>query len=154
MSTVTFIVGLCGAGKSWYVDQIVADYKKADGFLSPELMEGNLRDLINTLNSGKDAAVGDIGFCLAEKRNKIMDRLASVPNVNIRWLCIENDVEKANRNCRGRDDGRDLQQLMRNNSALTVAYNSYPEGATILHMWPLKSCFDSSPPEAATTPAS
>ena len=34
MPTVTFIVGLCGAGKTWLADRIPANKKFAEGFLT------------------------------------------------------------------------------------------------------------------------
>ena len=57
MPTVTFVLGLCGAGKSWLADRIIAKAKFDEGFLLPDRVEENVKALIGTLRDGGDAVV-------------------------------------------------------------------------------------------------
>jgi hypothetical protein len=59
-----------------------------------------------------------------------------MPGVRINWLCIENDLSKANKNCRERTNKEDLggRKHIEINGRLSPDY-TYPGGAIILKMW-------------------
>lgn len=101
MATVTFILGLCGSGKTWHADRIVAAGKavrKFDEKFIEECVQQN--EVIKSLRDGEDCVVVEINYCLEEKRQEIVSKLTkAVQNVKIKWLCIENDLDKANKNC-------------------------------------------------------
>jgi len=133
MATLTFILGLCGAGKSTLANRIVAGRKFDEGFcLQPQ----QLLDLITELNRGNDCVVVEIAFCRAEKREVLVRELESkVPDVRINWLCFENDLAIANKNCRERTDKEgDPETLVGINRNLSRDY-TYPDGAVVLKMW-------------------
>ncbi len=76
----------------------------------------------------------EIHYCWPECRNQIIRELrAAVPDVRIEWLCIENDLQKANKNCLERPKG-DPDRHIEINSRLSPRY-TYPDGAKILKMW-------------------
>jgi hypothetical protein len=111
MPTVTFILGLCGAGKSWLAHRIIAKAMFDEGFLLVE-----------------------IAFCQAEARQAILQELDAIPNLHVRWLCIENDLERANKNSRERTHPGDPDIQVQINRGLSPNY-TYPEGAIVLRMW-------------------
>lgn len=138
MPTVTFVLGLCGAGKSWLADRIIAKAKFDEGFLLPDRVEENVTALISTLREGGDAVVVEIGFCQAGPRAAIVKALADVRDLHVRWLCIENDLQKANKNCLERQHPGDPRIQIDINGRLSPAY-SYPDGAVLLRMWTRQS---------------
>jgi len=99
MPTVTFVLGLCGSGKSWLADRIPADIKFHDGFWLAERRSANVAALIGTLRGGGEAVIVEIAFCWAPARQEILQALFAVPDLSVRWICIENDLRKANANC-------------------------------------------------------
>lgn len=131
MPTVTFILGLCGAGKTWVAQRIIAGAMFDEGFL---LEPDQRRRLTQVLQAGHDAVVVEIGFCKADAREAILRELSAIPNLHVRWLCIENNLEKANKNCRERTHPGDPDIQVQINAALSPAY-TYPAGAIILRMW-------------------
>lgn len=131
MATATFIVGLCGSGKTWLADRIVAGRKFDEGFFDAQEQH---RALIAELTRGNDCVVVEIAYCHDEARHRIISELKdAVPNVKINWLCIENDLYRANKNCREREKG-DPETHVRINHNLSRSY-TYPDGAVILKMW-------------------
>jgi len=136
MATVTFILGLCGAGKTWLADRVVAGAKFDEGFLNDPTQHAAL---IEALRSGQDCVVVEIAYCQEAARQKIVQELAgTVPNATIRWLCIENDLFKANKNCRDRTNKGDADGHVAINRRVSPVY-TYPEGGVILRMWTSES---------------
>ena len=132
MATVTFILGLCGAGKTWLKDRIIAGGKFDEGFLNDPDQH---RALISTLLSGEDCVVVEIAYCQQLESEQIVSELTSaVPNVKIRWLCIENNLERANKNCRERTNKGSPEGHVRMNAGYSQVY-TYPEGGVIFKMW-------------------
>jgi len=136
LATVTFILGLCGAGKTWLADRVIADCKFDEGFLnSPD----NHGALITALNAGKDCVVVEIVYCQEAARRLVVEELArGAPNAIVRWLCIENDLIRANKNCRERTNKGDPEGHVGINRRVSPLY-TYPEGAVILQMWTKES---------------
>jgi hypothetical protein len=105
MPTVTFILGLCGSGKTWLADRIIAGAKFDEGFLNENPQH---EALVAALRSGKDCIGIEIGYCHAGPRKQIVSEVTkAVPDVGINWLCIENDLYRANKNCRERTNKGD-----------------------------------------------
>ena len=136
MATVTFILGLCGAGKTWFADRILAVAKFDEGFLNDPTQH---TALIEALSSGQDCLVVEIAYSQEIARQQIAEEIArAVPNVAIRWLCIENDLFRANKNCRERTNKGDADGHVGINRHVSPVY-TYPEGGTILRMWTRES---------------
>ncbi|MGH2396319.1 MAG: hypothetical protein ACRDFW_04895 [bacterium] len=132
MPTVTFILGLCGAGKTWLADRIVAGRKFDEGFLNDRAQHD---ELIQALRRGEDCVVVEIAYCFAERRRHIVGELTgAVSNLGITWLCIENDLNRANKNCRERVNKGDPEGHVRINEQVSPRY-SYPDGGVIFKMW-------------------
>ena len=136
MATVTFILGLCGSGKTWLADRIVAARKFDEQFLKDQAQHAAL---IEALSSGNDSVVVEIAYCREDARQEIVSEITgAVPNVKINWLCIENDLYRANKNCRERANKPDSEGHIRFNHEVSSSY-AYPDGAVILKMW-TKEC--------------
>ena len=88
MPTATFILGLCGSGKSWHADRIAADVKFHEGFWLPDRQQANVAAVLGTLRGGGDVVVTEIAFCAASEREKIISLLGAVPHAGLRWVCI------------------------------------------------------------------
>ncbi len=132
MAAVTFILGLCGSGKTWLADRVVAVGKFDEGFLNDHAQHNAL---IAVLHCGKDCVVVEIAYCREEERKKIVSELTvAVPDVKINWLCIEKDLYKANKNCRERTDKGDPEGHVKINGNVNPYY-TYPDGGVILKMW-------------------
>jgi hypothetical protein len=135
MPTVTFILGLCGAGKTWLADRVIATVKFDEGFLGKQIQHDAL---IALLRSGHDAVVVEIAYCQATAREAILREIGTAaPNAHVVWLCIENDLFRANKNCRERRK-QDPETHVQINERLSPVYE-YPEGAVVLRMW-TKEC--------------
>ena len=135
MPTVTFILGLCGSGKTWLAERIIADRTFDEGFICDKTQHVAL---IDALRSGGDCVVVEIHYCRQSDRNTIVAELrAAVPEVRINWLCIENDLSRANKNCRERTNkvsDPDGEKHVGINGRLSPGY-SYPDGGGVLKMW-------------------
>lgn len=133
MPTVTFILGLCGSGKSWLLNEHLAAHKGPhDGFLSDPKHVSKLRV---ALLAGQDAAVVEIALCRFDAREQLLAQIADIPNLHVRWICFENDLERANKNCsERRGHSGDPEEHLRINAWLSPLY-SYPEGAEVLKIW-------------------
>ena len=135
MATVTFILGLCGAGKTWLADRIIAGAKFDEDFLNDLNQHAAL---IEALLSGRDCVVVEIAYCREAARQQIVQELVAVPNVMIKWLCIENDLFRANKNCRERTNKGHADGHVAINRGVSPEY-TYPEGGVILRMWTRES---------------
>lgn len=132
MATVTFILGLCGSGKTWLADRIAAIRKFDEGFLSDQAQHGAL---IESLKAGNDCVVVEVAYCKEEARQQIVSEIAeAVSNAKVNWLCIENDLYRANKNCRERTNKGDPEGHVSINRNLSQSY-TYPDGGVILRMW-------------------
>lgn len=132
MGTATFILGLCGAGKTHLANRIVADRKFDENFAVEQVQQSAL---IEALRSGLKCVVIEIGFCVQSNRDLIVALLhREVPGVRINWICIENDLQRANKNCRERTNKRDPGGHVEINGRISPQY-TYPDGAIVMRMW-------------------
>src|SRR3954466_16038118 len=108
--TLIVILGLCGSGKSWLLDQLVVDVKSPhDGF---DLDSCHMQRIVDGLRANQSCAVIEIAFCEPGRRAAFEQEIRDlVPSVSIRYICFENDLQAANENCRRRNDERDLDAL-------------------------------------------
>lgn len=80
-----------------------------------------------------DCIVEEIAYCCPQSRHTIVKALRSqIPEVDIEWICFENDLEGANWNVQHRDDSgkQDIQGHIDINRKYHRVY-TYPHGATI-----------------------
>src|SRR5262245_55003945 len=121
-ASLTLILGLCGSGKSYTLDRLDAEVKSPhDGFALNH--NGEIEYVIEALRAGRSCAVVEIAYCERGARASFLTWVRrEVPAVEIRFICFENDVQKANANCVRRDDGRDLQRLFAINKHFSASY--------------------------------
>ncbi len=132
MATVTFILGLCGSGKTHLVKQI------ADVLVIDESFFARKNELRAAIRAGKNCVITEIAFCREDKREEIVrELLACVPDIEVKWVCFENDLAKANTNCR-----RERKDKEPGSAEAHVAINesyspfyTYPSGEEILPIW-------------------
>jgi hypothetical protein len=134
MPSVTFILGLCGSGKSWLANHISADIKFDEGFWLSERRAANVAALVATLRGGGNALVVEVEFCLEAARQQILEELSVVPGIAVHWICIENELRTANENCRRRKNHGNADTQVQINEQLSLNY-TYPDGAEIRPMW-------------------
>lgn len=122
-ASVTFIVGLCGSGKSYLGRNFENQgaHRFDEGFLKSKAQH---RDLIRRLKCGEQCVVIEIAYCIPKYRTKILNELArEVPGVNIRWFFYANDRKTADHNCTHREGGkRNPAAHLKINRRLTKRY--------------------------------
>src|SRR5688572_18856351 len=85
--------------------------------------------VVDALRSGKSCAVVKISYCDPMPRIAFEWEIRkAVPDVQLQYICFENDLQKANANCRRRRDGRDIQMLYAINGDVSASY-TIPPGA-------------------------
>ena len=104
--TVTFILGLCGSGKTWHGAKLLRE-GKVDEFIDENLLSPHHADqrkrLVRELRNGKNCAVSEILLLVPHHRDEFLQWLRSqAGDFKVEWLCIENNLEVANRNCEKR----------------------------------------------------
>jgi hypothetical protein len=130
---LTVILGLCGSGKSWLLERLEVEVKSPhDGFATDRR---HLTSIAEALRQGKSCAVIEIAYCHPTDRAAFERELRNmIPEVRITYICFENDLQKANDNCRRRSDGRDVQMLLDINTAVSAHY-TIPPGADVRSIW-------------------
>lgn len=131
MPKVTFILGLCGSGKSHLADEMVKDLgvrKFDENFI---LEEHQQQDLFNSLRAGIDCVLIEIHYCMLEYRDPFIQRLKQeVPDVAIEWIAFKNDLATANRNCELRTNKGKAKEHKEINGRLSPHY-IIPSGAEV-----------------------
>ena len=131
MAKVTFVLGLAGSGKTPYAEKLKAE-TGAEYFEGTENSQKNIlrkQRMLQHLVSGGDCVVEEIAYCLPSFREGIVAELCSrVPNVEIDWVCFENDIESANWNVVHRTHKGDVPGHLRINQCYQGLY-IYPGGA-------------------------
>src|ERR1043165_6554013 len=111
--TLTLIIGLCGSGKTKFIEQLDIDpaLKFDEGF--DWNRRGEHEAIIAALHAGKQCAAIEVEYCRAEARDRFVTKIRSaVPGAIIEFVCFENDLVQASKNCAARKDGRDLGMLL------------------------------------------
>lgn len=137
MGTVTFVLGLAGSGKSCFVSQLKVDKAFEEGFMGSE-HETHHADLVERLKRGEHCAVSELQLLHPKTRDAYVKRLTEElgGKVHLNWVCFENDVAKANSNCRTRPNkSRDSggEGHVRINEYWTKKY-VIPDGAIVLRI--------------------
>ena len=129
MARVTFILGLCGSGKS----TLAMDFQTGGALVFDESFIGEPSkhdQLVSTLRRGKDCVVVEIAYCEEVNRKKVVTEVsANAPGAEIKWICFQNDLDRANARCRQRPD-RDPEGHVRINNYYSPRY-TYPENAEV-----------------------
>jgi len=115
MAKVTFLLGLAGSGKSFRAEML----KRGSG---AEIFEGTKGDpgvkrkMLGHLESGGSCIVEEIAYCIPTQRENIVSQICAVtPDIEIEWLCFENNLENANWNVKHRRNKADAQGHLRIN---------------------------------------
>lgn len=114
IGTLTIIVGLCGSGKTWLLDKLHKEnptsfkfdeglsdcgYWKKQGIKRRE-------EVAKKLLRGYNVYVADLWCGYKPRRRAVLWHLKKlVPGLRVVWLYYENNIRKANYNCRNRTKG-------------------------------------------------
>lgn len=131
MAKITFLLGLAGSGKSFLAEQL----KKETGAEFFEGTEGDptkKQQMLQHLTNGGSCVVEEIAYCLPSGREAIVSTICSlVSDIEIEWICFENDLESANWNVRHRNNKKDVPGHLRINQCYHGLY-IYPGGAKVI----------------------
>jgi len=130
MAKITFILGLCGSGKT-YLSERLKKETGAEIFTNLLADESGLTALVESLQDGKDCIVDEVRFCLPAYREQILQSLAQITDLDMRWICYENDLETANWNVIHRTNKGDPEGHLDINLRLHPHY-TYPANAEIV----------------------
>ena len=130
MAKITFILGLCGSGKT-YLSERLKKETGAEVFTNLLADESGLIALIESLRNGKDCIVDEVRFCLPTYREQILQSLSQITSLDMRWICYENDLETANWNVIHRTNKGDPEGHLDINLRLHPHY-TYPANAEIV----------------------
>ena len=130
MAKITFIIGLCGSGKT-YLSERLKKETGAEVFTNLLADESGPTALIESLRNGKDCIVDEVRFCLPAYRAQILQSLAQITGLDMRWICYENDLETANWNVIHRTNKGDPEGHLDINLRLHPHY-TYPADAEII----------------------
>jgi hypothetical protein len=130
MAKITFILGLSGSGKT-YLSERLKKETGAEVFTNLLVDHSGLTALIESLRNGKDCIVDEVRFCLPAYREQILQSLSQITDLDMRWICYENDLETANWNVIHRTNKGDPEGHLDINLRLHPHY-TYPANAEIV----------------------
>ncbi len=134
MTTITFTIGLCGSGKTFYSERL---QQKTGAKIFEGIGKGIVNNkhwpaIINHLNDDKDCIVEEMDFCFQKPRDEAVKYiLANAPGTKIEWVCFENNLDSANWNVRQRNNKGDIDGHLHINMQLHKIY-VYPPNAKII----------------------
>ncbi len=141
MAKITFIIGLCGSGKTHYSEV----WRQKTG---AKIFEGigksiggntNWSAIINHLNAGEDCIIEEMNFCFQDPRNEIIRYILNkASGTKIEWVCFENNLESANWNVRQRTNKGDIDGHLKINEQLHRDY-TYQPGVEIIPITRIES---------------
>lgn len=139
MPSVVFVIGLCGAGKSTFIEVLHREMG-ARVFRADDLGVNYDRLLFRHLRAGHDAIVEDVTlgtwnpmpelWGITRCRRQFLPKLSTIPDLIVHWHAFENDIRTANWNVSMRRSKRSAQAHIRINRMLTRRY-SIPQFAWI-----------------------
>ncbi len=132
MAKITFILGLSGSGKTYLSERLKRE-TGAEVFTNLLVDDSGLTALIESLRNGKDCIVDEVRFCLPAYREQILQSLSQITDLEMRWICYENDLETANWNVIHRTNKGDPEGHLDLNLRLHPHY-TYPANAEIVQI--------------------
>jgi hypothetical protein len=120
MPTVTFILGLCGSGKTWLAQTLLTE-TEAEWFDEP-IGENKEPAIVQCLRDGRDCIVEELFYCLEQYRSPMLDRLQGIPGLEIKFVCFENDLDSANWNVSRRTNKGEIQKHLDLNRRVSPLY--------------------------------
>jgi adenylate kinase family enzyme len=131
MAKLTFLLGLCGSGKTHIAERLATQTgaKLFSDFLQDQ--NKNFPTVVQNLNAGKDCIIDEGKYSIPRFREKILADLVNVANFELEWICFENDRASADWNVRHRKNKGDVEGHLRINEFLSDVYQ-WPEQAQIL----------------------
>ncbi len=132
MAKITFILGLSGSGKTYLSERLKRE-TGAEVFTNLLVDDSGLSALIESLRNGKDCIVDEVRFCLPAYREQILQSLSQITDLDMRWICYENDLETANWNVIHRTNKGDPEGHLDLNLRLHPHY-TYPANAEIVQI--------------------
>ena len=131
MAKLTFLLGLCGSGKTYIAERLATQTgaKLFTDFLQDQ--NKNFPMLVQNLCSGNDCIIDEWKYSIPRFRDKILADLVNVPDLELEWICFENDRASADWNVRQRKNKGDIEGHLRINEFLSDVYQ-WPEQAQIL----------------------
>jgi hypothetical protein len=131
MAKLTFLLGLCGSGKTYIAERLATQTgaKLFTDFLQDQ--NKNFPMLVQNLSSGNDCIIDEWKYSIPRFRDKILADLVNVPDLELEWICFENDRASADWNVRHRKNKGDVEGHLRINEFLSDVYQ-YPAQAQIL----------------------
>jgi deoxyadenosine/deoxycytidine kinase len=130
MAKLIFILGLSGSGKT-HLSESLKKETGAKVFTNLLAEDSQLSALIESLREGQDCIIDEVRFCLPAYREQILQPLSQITDLDMRWICYENDLETANWNVIHRTDKGDPAAHLDLNLRLHPHY-TYPVGAEIV----------------------
>jgi hypothetical protein len=134
VAKVTFLLGLAGSGKTHRAEMLKTQtgdeiFEGTEGEKKEEL----LCAMVQRLKDGKNCIVEEIAYCLPSRRETIVATLCSLlPNIEIEWICFENNLESANWNVRHRKHKSDAVQGHLHINQCYHGLYIYPGGAKVI----------------------
>jgi cytidylate kinase len=128
MAKLTFVIGLCGSGKSYLSEKLAEStgVRLFEGLV--EKQQVDLPELLHALKNGLDCVVEEISFCIPENRESIVQIVQrEVPDAEIEWICFKNDLDAANWNVMHRTNKTEPDRHKEINERVHRGY-IYPEG--------------------------
>src|SRR5437879_1556954 len=109
MAKLVIVVGLPGSGKTFHLPRLKQEYNakylrdsfKKNAFHGSSWITSSRHyvDLIGHLRDGHSCIISDIDFCKMEAREEAVEAIRyHVPDVEIRWICFENNPEQCRKN--------------------------------------------------------
>ena len=102
MPKVTFLVGLCGSGKSYLAPEIPGRlFKEVYGDRNHHVQRDGIFahprewEFIRCLQNGGDCVVEEVYYCFPEQRQRVLAMLATLQRVEVEWICFAKDEESA-----------------------------------------------------------
>ena len=133
MAKLTFVLGLSGSGKTYIAERLVTETgaKLFSDFWREE--DKNLAALRANLNSRVDCIIDEWRYTIPLFRKKILSELKAVPDLELAWICFENDRASADWNLRHRTNKGDVEGHLAINEFLCRVYDC-PHEAKILNI--------------------
>ena len=109
MSKLIVVTGLPGSGKTFHLPRIkkehdaqfLRDSFKKNAFFHQSAVTSSRHyvDMVCELRAGRNCVISDCEFCKKEVRKELTEVVTyHVPNVEIVWICFENNPEQCCKN--------------------------------------------------------